>query len=110
MNTVSPKDLDVAKEIARRLRGRCKSNIEEILLFGSRAKGIAKPYSDYDFLVVLTHRDVRLIDELYAETQDFELQHQIDVSLKIYGKDDFERMRALGTPFMRSVSKTGIRV
>lgn len=48
----------VAKEFARRLREKLGERVEEIILFGSRARGDAREDSDYDVLVVV--RDERL--------------------------------------------------
>ena len=102
------KDLDIAKEIARRLRKRIGPELEQMLFFGSRARGIPKPYSDYDFLIVLRHRNTAIIDEIYEETTDFELEHEIDVSLKLYSVDDFKWKMAMGVPFMKSILQSGI--
>ena len=56
------KDLDIAKEIARRLRKRIGP----------------------------------------------ELEHEIDVSLKLYSVDDFKWKMAMGVPFMKSILQSGI--
>ena len=103
-------DLATAGEIAGRLRSRLGSEIDRIVLFGSRAKGIPKPNSDFDLFVVVPSRNQRVIDEIYDETTEYELTHGIDVSLKVYSRDALRRHQELGTPFIRSVQATGVEL
>lgn len=109
-NAPRDEDLSLAREVAARLRARFGSRIRHIILFGSRARGTAKPYSDFDMMLVLPKRDRGTIDEIYEVTYDFELEHEIDLSLKIYSQDAFRRGREMRTPFVRSVLETGIEL
>ncbi|MEW5767197.1 MAG: nucleotidyltransferase domain-containing protein [bacterium] len=83
------------------------SDILKIILFGSRAKGIAAPYSDYDLLLVLRERDRRIIDQIYDQVTDFLLDYGVDISLKIYSEEDFEKKLLMRIPFIMEVTKTG---
>ena len=49
------------------------SQIVRIVFFGSRVKGIARPTSDYDFLIVLKDKGHEIIDGLYDVVTDFEI-------------------------------------
>lgn len=82
--------------------------IDAVILFGSYAKGTPLPWSDVDILVVMEKRDHKIIDEIYDNSGDLFLDHQIDLSFKIYSRDRYEKGVALGTPFMKEVQKTGI--
>ena len=99
---------EIEKEFTKKLIDRFEPWIEKVILFGSRAKGVAKPWSDYDILIVLNKRDSKIIDEIYEIVTDFQLEHRVDISLKIYRKDDFEMKNALHTPFMEQIKKTGV--
>lgn len=44
------------------LHSRFSTNIIHVILFGSRANGIAKPWSDYDSLIVLNKKAKDIID------------------------------------------------
>ncbi|OGG45056.1 MAG: hypothetical protein A3F84_08980 [Candidatus Handelsmanbacteria bacterium RIFCSPLOWO2_12_FULL_64_10] len=79
-----------------------------VVLFGSRAKGTALPWSDVDILIVMEQRDHKIIDEIYAASTDIFLEHLLDFSFKIYSRERYEKGMALGTPFMKEVQKTGI--
>jgi predicted nucleotidyltransferase len=46
----------VALEFARLVRSRLGERVRKIILFGSRARGEARPHSDYDVVVVVDRR------------------------------------------------------
>ena len=99
---------DIQLEFTRRLVDRFEPVIEKVIFFGSRAKGIAKPWSDYDILIVLDKRNSQIIDEIYELVTEFQINYRVDISLKIYGKDDFNKNTSLKTPFFNSIQKTGM--
>lgn len=81
--------------------------IRLVQLFGSRARGNARRDSDYDVLVVI--RDRSLVDRLliYDYVLDVDLKYDVDLSLKIYGEDEFELYKEKGVPFIREVLSEG---
>ena len=83
------------------------NQIVKIFFFGSRATGVPKPGSDYDFLIVLSEKDRMVIDGIYDVVTDFLLRYGVDISLKIYTEKNFQEMSSIPTPFMASVLKTG---
>ena len=98
----------IEKEFTKELVNRFEPLIEKVIFFGSRAKGVAKPWSDYDILIVLDKRDSKIIDEIYEIVTEFQLEQRVDLSLKIYSKDDFAMKNELHTPFMERIKKTGV--
>lgn len=98
----------IESEFTNKLVSRFEPWIEKVIFFGSRAKGVAKPWSDYDILIVLHKRDSKVIDEIYEIVTEFQLEHRVDISLKIYSKDDFAMKNKLHTPFMERIKKTGV--
>lgn len=85
-----------------------RDRIDKIILFGSRARGDDKPYSDYDILIIVEERDQALKDVLYDATMEVLYSTYRLISLKIYRKADFERFAAIPTPFMANVLREGI--
>ncbi len=81
--------------------------IVKIIFFGSRAKGVPKPGSDYDFLIVLAEKNSKIVEEIYDVVTDFLIEYGADISLKIYRNDEFQRMMSIPTPFMASILGTG---
>jgi len=99
---------EIEKEFAGRLVERFGAGLEKVILFGSRAKGRAKPWSDYDLLIVVARKDRKLIDDIYDLVTEFLLNYGADISLKIYAAGDFTRKMDLPTPFMQRIQETGV--
>lgn len=87
-----------------------KSFLKTIYLFGSRARGDEKPYSDYDLLMVMTKRDETVVDKFYDAVVDILLDTGKVISLKIFKEEDFNRLSAIPTPFMSKILKEGIKI
>lgn len=88
--------------------GSIRSQILQIRLFGSRAKGKERPDSDYDLFLVVRKRDPKLIDTLYEAVMDVLLATGRLISLKIFPEEEFLRLSKLKTPFMEAVRKEGV--
>ncbi len=81
----------------------------EIILFGSEARGDARPDSDIDLLVLLSG-DRKSVDreaEFFGPLCLLEGETGISISPKIYLKKDWEN-RPFVTPFYVNVIKEGI--
>ena len=101
------KGKSIEKEFAEIVGKKFSAEVLKIILFGSRAKGVAMPGSDYDLLIVLKRKDRKVIDGMYDEVMNFLERYEVDVSLKIYTEDVFNKMMLLPTPFMAQIRKTG---
>jgi predicted nucleotidyltransferase len=97
----------VIESFLRRIES-LRSRIDRIILFGSRARGDEKPYSDYDILVVLPVKERPLIDALYDATMEVLYETHRLISLKIYRKADFEKSASLSRPFISNVLREGV--
>jgi predicted nucleotidyltransferase len=85
-----------------------RPQIRRVVLFGSRARGTHRHDSDYDLLLVVDRKDEGLLDVLYEAVMDVLLTHGRLVSLKIFTRQEFDRLRALRTPFMTRVVQEGV--
>jgi predicted nucleotidyltransferase len=102
--------LEIIERFARVLKEKFSSHLRMILIFGSRARNLAKPGSDYDFLIVLKEKDNQIIDAIYNEVVSFLVDYGVDISLKIYSEDDFNKKLSLGVPFVAEIKKSGIKL
>ncbi len=87
-----------------------KEHIKEMYLFGSRARSNFRPDSDYDILIVLRSKNREIIDKLYEAVIETLLATGRLVSLKIFTVKEFNHLKLLSTPFIRSVFKEGIKL
>ncbi len=82
----------------------------EIILFGSRARGDARPDSDWDFLF-LTALQVNnsLRDEIAIKMLDVELEQHTDLQVIPKNRTVWET-KYVDSPFYRNVNDDGIRI
>ena len=106
---------DASKDpIVQQFVERCRSmgeKIKMVYLFGSRAKGTARPDSDYDLLLVVSEAfSLQEKGALYDQVIDTLLESGRLVSLKIFREQAFQRLCDLHTPFTTHVLKEGLKV
>jgi len=87
-----------------------KERIEEIYLFGSRAKGEERPDSDYDLLIIVNWPDKEFREKVYEIVLDVLLETGKLLSLKILSSEEFRKLSRLQTPFIENVLKEGIKI
>ncbi|OGX04958.1 MAG: hypothetical protein A3G87_06230 [Omnitrophica bacterium RIFCSPLOWO2_12_FULL_50_11] len=104
----------MADVIVRRFleKGRSvRQKIHAVYLFGSRSRGTERPDSDYDLLLVVKKNfSLSDKDKLYDRVVDVLLETGKLMSLKLFREEEFQRLSALGTPFIENVLREGIKV
>jgi len=66
--------------------------LRTIILFGSRARGTARPESDWDFIVVCKDRpDRALKTDIWLSINRKLTEYRIDADILIKSEEDFER-------------------
>ena len=83
---------------------------EKVILFGSQARGDARPDSDWDLLVLLDKKKKDFADEdnygyPFAEMG---LKHKTYISVKMYTKREWDKRKP--TPFYKNVEREGIEI
>jgi uncharacterized protein len=83
----------------------------EIYLYGSRARGDARKFSDWDLLVLLNRQNIsfdietKFMDAFY----EVELETGEVISPLIYTKTDWQENHRI-TPLFENIQKEGIRI
>jgi len=93
----------------RQLKRRLIPN-DMLILFGSQARGDARPDSDWDLLMVLNKPEITLEDEkryAYPFTK-LGWDYGSYFSVKLYTEKEWEQRNF--TPFYKNVSKDGIKI
>ena len=98
------------EHFATTVRERWGSEIIEIYLFGSKARGDAGPESDIDLLVVTERSDWKLKEQIGRVATDILLTEGIYLSIKVFGKTLCQRLVALEAPFVKNVLREGAPV
>lgn len=97
-------------QFAATLRQRWGSQIVEIRLFGSKARGDAGPESDVDLLIVTARDDWKLKDQIGRVSTDILLAQGVYLSIKVVGHSLYQRLIALEAPFLKNVLREGAPV
>ena len=98
------------EHFAATLRERWGSEIIEIHLFGSKARGDAGLESDVDLLVVTERGDWKLKEEIGRVATEILLTEGIYLSIKVLGKPLYQRLVSLEAPFIKNVLREGASV
>ena len=99
---------DSISRATQKLRDTLKDNLITVIAFGSRVRGDFTGESDFDILVVVRERDVKIIDivnEVFGEEED---NTGIPFSAVIKTLDTYEKERAYNTTFYRNLKKEGV--
>jgi uncharacterized protein len=79
---------------------------ERIILFGSRARGQADAWSDYDLIVI--KRTARSFVERLQDVVPYLLQFKCPADILVYTPEEFDRMQDTGLGWM--VRQEGVTV
>jgi uncharacterized protein (UPF0332 family)/predicted nucleotidyltransferase len=105
---LQPDELRAVEEFRRRILAELPGQVKDIILFGSKARGDARPGSDIDLLVIVDRRTPEADDVISDITVDTLLEKRIDISALDFTSDEIAEWSAIGTPLMRNVADEGI--
>jgi predicted nucleotidyltransferase len=98
----------ILAELKALLMERYVSDIEKIILFGSRSKGKAKAYSDYDILIIVKHDyDWRFKREIQDLCWEIDFKFDILTDVKIISLGELGNLRGK-QPYILNALETGI--
>jgi predicted nucleotidyltransferase len=83
---------------------------DRMILFGSQARGDARPDSDWDLLVLLNKEKKTFEDEdTYGYPfAEMGLKYKTYISVKMYTEKDWNKRKP--TPFYKNVEQDGIKI
>lgn len=87
-----------------------KPQIFAIYLFGSRARKIFHPDSDYDILIVPKEKNKILKSKIYDAVVDILLSTGKEISLKFISEDRFNELARIPSPLLENILKEGVKI
>ena len=104
---MSTKDKSIIIQFKERIPQNIRNQIARIIIFGSRAAGKAKLYSDLDVAVLVKRKTRKLEKSLDDIAYDLMLEYDFKplISLKVFDLNYFNRCYKQGFSFYRHVSE-----
>lgn len=78
-----------------------------VILYGSKARGNHSDESDVDLLILVRSRENIDRNKIYDFLLDDDLEYELNLSLNIYGVEEFQRLVKLKAPFAKNVMEDG---
>lgn len=110
MLTLTPAETAWLKAYRKLLETQFPGCVEEVSIFGSKARGDARPDSDLDVLVVIYDGDWHLKDALTRPGYDLAIGTDVVPSLHVYTIAEWERLRTYASVFREVVERDRVTI
>jgi len=105
---VKPRTKDISKRIRDYIN--MVDATAEVILYGSRARGDEREYSDWDILILTDYpADLAIEGKFRDKLYDLELETGESFSVFAYSKNDWYT-RQKSTPFFANVTQEGVLI
>lgn len=101
-------NLDLLNYINEKLKSDHGGLIKKVILFGSRVKGDARPYSDYDVLLILSQDvDWQQKDKIINSIADINLEKDILIDVHMISVSELMTIKGK-QPYIQNALHTGV--
>jgi uncharacterized protein len=108
--TLSGREWEALRSFSARIRAALGSNLKELRLFGSKARGESRPDSDLDVLVVVVEDRVRAEDLAIDIAFDINVANDLYISPRVVTAESLTDPVWRKTLFVETVTREGIRL
>jgi len=91
-----------------RLQHQLRDRVQQVVLFGSKARGDSRSWSDIDVLIVVDREDWRLSHAISDLAADVSLECDVLLGPRVIGRERWERTKQRGYGLYQSVAAEGI--
>jgi len=91
-----------------RLREHFPGRILQVTLFGSKARGDSRPWSDIDVLLIVDEESWPLRQEISNLAADVSLEYDVLIGPRVIGQERWERMKQRRFSLYRNIVAEGI--
>lgn len=103
---IAERDRRVAEALRDRLLTQCGGKIRRVILYGSRARGVATSHSDFDLLVIEADPVARREETLRLRRALDDLPYPVDIW--VLGEEEFEETKDVIGGFAYPAHKYGV--
>jgi predicted nucleotidyltransferase len=106
--SLTPQEQAAVHNFVQAVQVNYPDQVEQVVLFGSKARGDATPESDIDVLVVLRDNDWRLRDAMRTLGARVSLEHDVLLSIRAVSADKWTELARYQFPLYRAIQAEGI--
>lgn len=102
----------ITQKIAKTYRSIYGKDLEQVILYGSYARGDYDENSDIDMAAIVKGDRMtlqKMLKNVWAVSSDLELEYEIIVSPTVIPYDEFERYKDV-LPYYRNIAAEGVKV
>jgi predicted nucleotidyltransferase len=110
MLTLTPEEQSWLDAYRKALRQQFPGLVQGIIIFGSKARGTARPDSDLDIVLILREGDWRLKDAVSLPGYDLSIGTNVVPSLQVYTAAEWQQLRDWQSVFREAVERDGVSV
>ncbi len=103
-----PREEQAISKLAGLLRQHYPERVRETVLFGSKARGDSRPWSDIDILIIVDRDDWRLSHAISNLAADVSLEFDVLIGPRVIGQERWERMKQRRFGLYQNVAAEGI--
>jgi len=107
---LTPEERDWLAAYRRQLEEEFPGIVEQIVIFGSKARGDATEESDLDVLLVITAGDWKLREAVARPGYLLAVGTEVVPCLMVYTAREWARRRQESAPFWQTVTRDGVSV
>lgn len=105
---LAPQERTAVHDFVQTIRANYPDQIDQVVLFGSKARGDDTPESDIDILVVLRDNDWRLSDAIRTLGARVSLEHDVLLSIRAVSPDKWAELARYQFPLYQAIQTKGI--
>jgi predicted nucleotidyltransferase len=105
---LAPNELLAVQRFVERLRERYPARIRQTTLFGSKARGDSREWSDIDILVIVDDEDWRFQHAISDVASDLSLEHDVLIGPRVIGEERWARMEQDESSLYRNIAAEGV--
>ncbi len=105
---LTPDEKKAVQLLVKKLKAQLNNQLDQIKIFGSKVKGTFHEGSDIDVLLIVNERTQEILDQIAAIHLELDLQFDLNISLVIYSKHEFEKNASFESPFFKNLQRESI--
>ena len=107
---LSIKEKKIVEEFKRRIEKKYSDEIQDVLVFGSKARGNADKESDIDIIVITLSEDWEKGDEIREIGYGLDEDIGYKLSIQVISKTHIEYLRRHNFQFIKNIEKEAVSI